>query len=74
MIYDAESDELVLKSGRRIYTVLGQIGIAEDALEATYGSDGFLEESLSGKLSLDERKELADYMISLWTKYKEVMP
>ena len=71
MIYDAENDEFVLASGRRLYSVMGTTGLSED-MQAAYGSDGRLGDS--DGLSQEERMEIADYMISLWTKYKEVLP
>ena len=53
-------------SGRHEYAHAGIIGINPDG-EISYGYDGgFLYE----KWTDEERQELADYMIQLWTKFK----
>lgn len=69
--YDGE--EIVLSTGKRFYANQGIIGI-NDELSIYEGYDGRISlreyyptESLN--LSKEERKELAEYAISLWQKF-----
>ncbi len=67
-----ERDELVLSTGKRIYVCSGDIGIDND-LEPCYGFDGVIEvvdwQDKRPILSHAERRELADYAISLWRQF-----
>lgn len=64
-------DKLVLSSGREVYCFSGMIGIDEE-LDIGYGSDGGLlpDDYADQPWTIQERAELADYMIELWTRYK----
>lgn len=71
----AEPNALVMDDGTRYYAHGSIIGLAED-MQVTYGYDGVLH--FDGYYYDDEppvkeahRKEIADYMIALWTKYRE---
>lgn len=58
-------------SGRDVYANRGIIGINPD-LETSEGYDGGLP--WDEPLTKAERIELADYMIALWTRYREAEP
>jgi hypothetical protein len=61
-------------SGRR-FIANHFIGIEQDAdgdISIAQGFDGPVKvKSVPYQLSREERQELADYMISLWTKFKQ---
>lgn len=63
-------------TGRKIYPNCFIIGISPD-LEIHQGYDGIIElanEEPEDKFTPAERKELADYMISLWQEYAQIGP
>lgn len=62
-------DEYQLSSGRFVYANNYYIGINPD-MELSEGYDGGVDDH---KWSPEERRELADFMIGLWTKYKEAV-
>jgi hypothetical protein len=62
-----DDDQVVFSSGKSEYAFSGIIGI-NSALELSYGYDGSLADE---RWTKEEAIELADYMIALWTKYKE---
>jgi len=65
------------KSGRKIDANKGLIGINEE-LEIGTGYDQMLhlvdDDFEDAPLSAEERAELADHMIALWTRYKMEQP
>ena len=71
MYVDIRNDRAVfLCTGRVVYAHCGIIGLCED-MEVSEGYDGDFSdgEQLVGA----EREELADYMIALWTRYREAV-
>ncbi len=66
---------IVLSTDKRIYTNAGIVGIGEE-LEPHHGYDGSIDvvDWLARRLVLShiERRELADYAISLWQKFAEL--
>ena len=77
-----EKDELIFSSGRRVYAHCCIIGIAPD-LSISYGYDGgitwpipdwWTEEEKQREMTADDARELADYMIAQWTKFKDAIP
>jgi hypothetical protein len=63
MDYDSRGvEELVMDDGTRYYAHAHIVGLSPDG-EICYGYDGEL-----ASLSLEHKKELAKYMIDLWTK------
>lgn len=72
MIYD-QSDNLIFETtGKKIYAHCGIIGLSEELRSVYDGYDGIIETSYHDddeSLTVDERKELADYMIAIWTRY-----
>jgi hypothetical protein len=69
-----EGDDLVMSSGRRFYANCGIIGLS-DRLTVTEGYDGAVpawEDGWGGAvMTTEERREMADYMIALWTKFRD---
>jgi hypothetical protein len=78
MTFDQKSNEYTLSSGRTFYANCGYIGIGPG------GSNDRLPEGYDGTIDLvrgwdedfvpwtpEERAELADEMIRLWTAFKE---
>ena len=68
----------ILSTGRELYANLQEIGLAFDSDELTEGSDGVFYDpnahefnEYAKQLSPFECAEIADYMIDLWTKWKE---
>lgn len=62
-------DEILFEStGRTEYCHRGIIGINPQGTEISYGYDGGYADETWTK---EERTELADTMIGLWTRYKE---
>lgn len=68
--YDEEGDALILSTGKIIPCNMGIFGLQlrEGICEPTYGCDGAVEDS---DFTDTERREFADFNISLWMKYKE---
>lgn len=66
-------DTLTLSTGRKVYANCGIVGI-NDKLSTSEGYDGDLptrdEFDPESDWAADERRELADYMIALWTRYR----
>jgi hypothetical protein len=75
LIFDHENDELVFSTGKRIYANRCIIGLSDDVDEeycrVSYGYDGGIAEE---NLTASEKIELADYMITLWTDYRNSKP
>jgi hypothetical protein len=65
-----EGDDLVFASGERCYAYSGVVGLGP-TLEPMYGWDGDIEE-FGQTLKPADAAELADYMIELWTKFKQL--
>jgi hypothetical protein len=71
-----EDDDIVMSTGRRFYANFGTIGLGDD-LEVSHGGDGGIPAWPGGYWSAEqvmteaERRELADYMIALWTKFRD---
>ena len=63
-----EKDRLILSTGRKLYASWGVFGISPDLI-ARHGFDGDVD-TADDKLTPEERKELADYVIDLWQKYQ----
>lgn len=67
------STSAIFNNGVTVYCNLGIIGINPE-LELYEGYDGnfclYNEEFDRREMQQDEREELADYMIALWTKFK----
>lgn len=68
MKYLLEGDEYELSTGKQFYANKGIIGI-ENSLIISHGYDGGINED---DFTQQEKAEIADYMIDLWTKFKEV--
>ena len=72
------SDFVFETTGRQSYAFCGVIGIEDDEreegdlarLKTSEGSDGTFHQYEPELLTVEERHELADYMIGLWTRYK----
>ena len=60
-------DMIRLSTGREIYANCGFLGISEN-MELSEGYDGTID---TGDLSTAEKHELANYVIGLWTRWKE---
>ena len=78
-IKEGTRDTFVLSTGREVYANYHIIGISPE-LEISEGYDGEINPKglytgrggeMEGVWSSDERLELADYMINLWTRYRE---
>ena len=66
---ETDDDTIKFSSGREEYTNRLIIGISpNEPDEVFYGYDGSFD---AGGLTQDERRELADFMIDLWTKFKK---
>lgn len=63
-----EGDEYILSSGKRLYSNNGIIGLSP-RFSVYHGYDGHL--CSDDELTKAERAELADYMISMWSTYRE---
>jgi len=71
-----DGDSIILSTGKVINANRGIVGINPD-LDISEGYDGTLdEEDLPDdeRLTDDERLELANYVISLWEKWKSIRP
>lgn len=64
-----EGDRIMFHSGTIYYANKGIIGLDHN-LQTYEGYDDYLEIE-SSTFSPEQKLELADYMINLWTKYKE---
>lgn len=68
---DYENNEFVFSCGKRIYANCRVIGLSYCEQERygrlSYGYDGGIFED---KLDVNEKIELANYMITLWTDYR----
>ena len=63
--FDEDTDELILRSGRRIYANCGILGI-----NPVGQISGGYDEGLNGEeFSEAERNEIASYMIGLWREW-----
>jgi hypothetical protein len=66
--------ELILSTGKKIYANHDIVGLAvhDDKFYLTSGYDSYLESDLDEYESFtrDEKIEIADYQIALWTRYK----
>lgn len=62
--FDESEDELVLRSGRRVYANCGILGL-DPTGKAFTGYDSHLGEDFSEA----ERNEIASYMIALWCEW-----
>jgi len=66
---DKKENKLILPSGRSVYAHRLIVGIAPDLW--TFGGYDHEFPDCGPDLTQDERKDLANYMIDLWTQYKE---
>jgi hypothetical protein len=66
-----DKDTYVLSSGREFYANRGILGIAPREGELYEGYDGgvYIDEP-GEEWTADEKRELADYMIALWSQWK----
>lgn len=83
--YDDDEDELVFRSGRRVYVHNGMMGLSRDGTEIGYGADGTLQwptshmcnpdfnEPRELDLTADDMRELADLMITRWKQFKKTL-
>jgi hypothetical protein len=78
-ISEEDSDEFELRNGRRFYANLGILGMSDD-LALTNGYDGHVAEDYDHpadpadeyekqRFTSSERREIAEYMIALWTRW-----
>lgn len=74
-----EQDEIVFSSGRRCYVHAQVVGISPD-LELSYGYDGGIPWPIkewrvtdAETLTAADVRELADYMIAQWQKFRETL-
>ena len=70
-------NKITFSTGRTAYCHKKIIGLSPE-LQAYEGYDGYLRPDtdiefgeIGYNFTREEREELADYMIALWTKYKE---
>lgn len=69
--YDSDADEYILSSGRRFYAHQGVVGLSLDRMadcEVSHGFDGGVDVQ---DWTPAERVELANFMIALWTVFRE---
>lgn len=66
---EVDWDEYILSTGRKFYANNGIVGISPD-LRIYEGYDGGPDDK---NWSPEERRELADFMIGLWQRYKEAV-
>jgi len=71
-----EDSQVIFSSGRKRYARRGLLAIEADPWFIFYGYDsGFWSQAQNefedDPLSADDLRELADYQIGLWTKFKE---
>ena len=67
-------NDMILKTGRAVEANCGLISINSD-FSIREGYDGYihgLENWTDNPYTKEEKIELADYMIGLWTQYKEL--
>ncbi len=69
MIFNESKDEFILSTGKTFYAYSGTLGL-HPKLGLAYGYDGTVDE-LSENFTKEEKSEIADYMIKLWTQFKE---
>jgi hypothetical protein len=73
MKYDENTDLLTFSTGKSVFANCGILGIRKDDdgghIYIYEGYDGHLSDEDLTKI---ERIELADFVIGLWTEYKEV--
>lgn len=79
MYYDADEDELVFASGKRLYVHDGTIGISPDLTRLGYGADGPINwpkewNEFATQLTVSDIAELADHMIERWQKFRASLP
>ena len=72
-----DGDWITFSTGKTRYAHGGIVGLGDD-LEVTHGWDGSVwqpEESeyMEDPLTADELRELADYMIALWTGWRNAV-
>ncbi len=73
-----EKDKIIFSSGKEDYANRGIIGLSEPSEEGwviSEGYDGFIyddcwEDAYDEKLTREEKIELADYMITLWLRFR----
>lgn len=61
----------VLSTGKELDANFGIVGLSPDEDRLYEGYDGWLDEFVVDKLTREEKQEIADYMIDLWTQYKD---
>lgn len=72
MKYDDRNEKLVFETtGREVVVNRGIVGLSEKDSDVFYG--GYDDHYRVDGLTAEEREELADYMIELWTRFKEMM-
>lgn len=72
MKYDDRNEKLIFETtGREMVVNRGIVGIAERDSDVFYG--GYDDHYRVDRLTAEEREELADYMIELWTRFKGMM-
>lgn len=70
MKINSDSDLVIFEStGKKVYANCGIIGVSSDS-KKIYLSEGYDGDFPDEELSKEEREELADYMINLWTEFK----
>lgn len=76
MILDEENDDFILSSGEKMYANELILGISEKdgSISVTGGYDQLIQndsycEVRDGGLTKEEKKEIAEYVISLWNKW-----
>ena len=71
MEVDKREGRIIFSTGKRVYAYAGIIGlgIEDGEFTLTYGYDGQIPDD-DTKLTAEERRELADYMITLWQQYR----
>ena len=69
MIFNEAKNEFTLSTGTNFYAYSGTLGLHPD-YGLSYGWDGQVGELFTKKFTKEEKAEIADYMIDLWTKFK----
>lgn len=61
-------DKIIFNTGKAVYANGGIIGISGNSLAIYEGHDGGLD-----LVTREEKIELADYMLELWKKYRQIV-
>jgi len=66
-----DGNYIVMDNGTRFYAFSGCLGLDHDPLRITYGYDGWVGEFDLDQMRAEHKREIADFMITLWTTFRE---